>query len=84
MPSVRGREWMQVLGGVVVGQVLVRAAPGHHGPGLWVTTLLAAAGAILAERGGARLRLYRPGRPAGLAMAVLGAVATVLLAEVWH
>jgi len=85
MRSVRSREILQILSGAGVGLLLMRAAPGHHGPGLGVAALLAAAGAILAEWGGVRLRLYRPGRPAGLAMAVLGAVATVLLAGVaWH
>ncbi len=63
-----------LLFGLIAGLIAKALMPGRD-PGGWiVTTLLGIAGAALGGWTGRALGLYREGEPAGLIMAVIGAV----------
>ena len=67
-----------IIFGLIVGVIAKFLMPGRDPGGFIVTALLGMVGASLGAWIGRVIGLYQPGQPAGLVMAVIGAI--VLLA----
>ncbi|NMG64308.1 GlsB/YeaQ/YmgE family stress response membrane protein [Azoarcus indigens] len=63
-----------ILIGLIVGLIARLLHPGRDRLGLFMTTLLGIAGAMVATYGGQFLGVYRVGETAGFVGAVVGAV----------
>lgn len=63
-----------ILIGLIVGLIARLLHPGRDRLGLFMTTLLGIAGAMVATYGGQFLGIYRAGETAGFVGAVVGAV----------
>lgn len=78
---------MRILGvlviGLLVGLLARFLAPGPQPHGILVTMAIGIIGSVLATYGGQAIGLYRAGQPAGFIGSVIGAVALLVLANLF-
>src|SRR5438552_9117378 len=68
-----------ILVGLVIGAIAKLLMPGKDPGGCIITILLGIAGAVVASYLGQAIGWYRPGEPAGVIAAVVGAMILLLL-----
>jgi uncharacterized membrane protein YeaQ/YmgE (transglycosylase-associated protein family) len=68
-----------IIFGLIVGVLAKLIMPGRDPGGFIVTALLGMVGAMLGGWLGRAMGLYDPGQPAGLIMAVIGAILLLLI-----
>lgn len=68
-----------IIFGLIVGVIAKLVVPGRDPGGFIITALLGIVGAMLGGWVGRAMGLYQPGQPAGLIMAIIGAVILLLI-----
>jgi uncharacterized membrane protein YeaQ/YmgE (transglycosylase-associated protein family) len=79
---------MGIIGSIIIGFIvglIARAiVPGKDAFGFLLTTLLGIGGALLGKFLGEMMGLYRPDQSAGFIMSVIGAVAILILYNIFN